>query len=60
MLQPRQDRVRMLVEVILISTIEGTASFTARNTPRQTVRMCLGMRCRMNVAEVMMPSQPSF
>lgn len=44
----------------LISTIEGTQSFGLPKNSRQTVRVCAGMRCTTQRAEVIRPSQPSF
>jgi hypothetical protein len=44
----------------LISTIAGTESRTWPKNSRHTVRIAFGIVCRMNRAEVMIPSQPSF
>jgi hypothetical protein len=44
----------------LISTIEGIASRAWPKNSRQTVRVCLGILCSIQRAEVIRPSQPSF
>ena len=44
----------------VIWTIEGTASLTLPKNSRQTVLICSGILCRINLAEVIKPSHPSF
>ena len=46
---------------VFVSMIAGTARCkSGSKNSRQTVRVCSGMRCKTNSAEVIMPSQPSF
>ena len=43
-----------------ISTMAGTAFETLPKNSKAMVRTNFGMRCKINVAEVISPSQPSF
>ena len=44
----------------LISTMLGTASLAFPKNSKHTVRVCSGMRCKIQRALVIKPSQPSF
>ena len=44
----------------VIWTIEGTASLTLPKNSKQTVLICSGILWRINLAEVIRPSHPSF